>query len=334
MDLNTQNLKRLLSRWSLTPLSYRIAEGGIVNNNTIVDTPSGRYVLREVNQFKNLKGLKLEFDYLDYLKNSGFKYEIPEPMKCVNGKKFTRYRGRYFWLYKYIEGTIKDRLTAEEIRKVADMMVKYHKIVIGSRFAVQGKMRDPLFRNAIMDQSKKLKKRAIRARVNDKVDRAFLQNVDKLMAMLSSFNLTDYSKLKVYHLHKDFRQSNIIWNGDKILGLLDFDWVGWSPETIAKDISVVIEYCCASNNNKDRPNLKLAKAFIKEYGRYLNISKTEVVAIPLLIASHYVDLFNYTYSLLKENDKKAANLDIARMAEAALWYSKNAKSISIGLLSG
>ena len=209
-------------------------------------------------------------------------------------------------------------------------MVEYHKIVKNSRFVVKGNMKDPLFRNAIINQSRLLKKQVLDDGVKDRIDEIFIMNVDMLVAELEGFDLKDYSKLEVYHLQRfQTRQHNC---EDKIFGLLDFDWVGWSPETIAKDISVAIEYCCASKHNTFRFDPKLTRAFIMEYKRHLSISRTEISAIPLLISAHYVDLFNYTYSLLKKKDSKAANLDIEGMAEAALWYSKNAGYIS-GCLS-
>ena len=131
----------------------------------------------------------------------------------------------------------------------------------------------------------------------------------------------------------DFRMENLIWQGNELIGLIDFDRVGWSLETMVKDVSIVLQHGCYRRQNKDQLDLSKARFFIKEYEKYEKLSKLEIEFIPVIIAVQYIDFFNYTYWLLENDRSRAQVLDIAERSKAAQWYIENKDKISDYLLS-
>lgn len=96
---------QLIDKWNVGNLiSCKQAEKSVVNVNWVVKTAKGKYVLREVTPFKNAVDLSFELDYLIYLKEHGFAYNVPAPVKTRENRSFPRFNGSFFWLYEWIDG--------------------------------------------------------------------------------------------------------------------------------------------------------------------------------------------------------------------------------------
>ncbi|MDE1827742.1 MAG: phosphotransferase [Candidatus Micrarchaeota archaeon] len=330
--LTKHELDEIMSKWGISIKGYTVVTKGIVNTNWIIISSEGKFVLRRLSHFKNLKSLGLEISYLHDLKNHNFPYQIPIPIKNRNERFFLTYKRQYFWLYKYIPGSFKNQLNKLELNELAIMMKKYHNIVKISRFnKIKKPEVDPFFRNAILRESLRLKKLIFKGKFTLPQDKIFLNWLSLIIPILKEMKLTPYSKLRTYPLHGDIKQDNLLWKESKLIGILDFDNIGRSNFTIIKDLSVVLQYCCVKKKDRTRLNFKLARFFLNAYADDMKLSTNEMKAIPLLITLQYIDLFNYTYWLLKNNPNRAKLSDLVIRAKAAKWYYQNKEKIFTNL---
>lgn len=176
MDIETRRVRKLLSNWSLIPSHYEKTKGGFLNDNLVITADSGKYVLRKVTHFKNLEGIKQEIEHLRYLKDRNFEYETPDPVMTAKKNYFIKYQDRYFWLYKYIDGEIKQKTTDGDLKQIAVMMTKYHSLIKGSKFESDIEMKDPFFKNAILNESNRLKSVILAKKKKMRKTRSFSMN--------------------------------------------------------------------------------------------------------------------------------------------------------------
>ena len=89
---------------------------------------------------------------------------------------FIKYQDRYFWLYKYIDGEIKQKTTDGDLKQIAVMMTKYHSLIKGSKFESDIEMKDPFFKNAILNESNRLKSVILAKKKKMRKTRSFSMN--------------------------------------------------------------------------------------------------------------------------------------------------------------
>src|SRR5690348_16462163 len=107
------DVKDAASSWNIGKIvTCRRATRGVINNNFILRTSGGKYVLRQVSHTHHRTSRELEFElaYLDHLKHAGFPYGVPSAIPTTKGSLFVNVRGYNYWLYKFLEGTVVERL--------------------------------------------------------------------------------------------------------------------------------------------------------------------------------------------------------------------------------
>lgn len=115
-------ISKAISAWDVGQVSAcRLEKRGVVNHNFILRTSQGKYVLRQVSpaHHKTPRDLKFELSYLDYLKHAGFPYSVPSAIVTKQGRLFTTVQGHYYWLYKFLEGKVVDRLNESHLTQLA-----------------------------------------------------------------------------------------------------------------------------------------------------------------------------------------------------------------------
>jgi Putative homoserine kinase type II (protein kinase fold) len=219
--MNKTEIARIVSAWGIKSFSFRPLNGGMVNENFFIGSDTGAYVLRKLGFLKGLKGLKKELDYLLYFNNQRFKYKVPTPLYTTNNALFVENGGQVFWLYRYIDGTIKDNTSYDQIEEIARMISDYHRLTKSyKKIRVRSATRDPFFRKGIRKFSLSLMpKRDMVLRQEDKI---FIENINDLLFILNELNVPGYESLATYPINSDIKYDNLIWKGKKLVGIIDF----------------------------------------------------------------------------------------------------------------
>jgi homoserine kinase type II len=331
MKLTNNQLKKIFSKWDLGEVKeIKKAEKGVVNHNWIVKTDKGKYVFRGLSKYKKLKNLEFELKYLDSLNKAGFEYEIPKAISDRKGKKLIKVGENYVFVYGFIEGNVKKTFGKKEIKEMAKMTANYHKILEKSNInSGKGKCK-PYLKDLILNEIKEYKKDISKLRIQKKEGKIFLKEVGKLLPIFDELDEEGYGKLKQYSIHSDMNPENVIWKGNKLTGVIDFENVPGLTEPLIKDIAIILQIGCS----KDGGTLKIRKAkyFIKEYRKHRKLTNQEIKILPDIIAATYVDDFNYAYLMLDRDPERAKLYRLKKYSKAAQWYWKNREKIVKELL--
>jgi len=308
-------------------ISHRRAKKGVVNINWILKTTKGRYVLRKVTQFAETSDLKFELDYLTYLKERGFPYKIPAPIRTRNGNFILRFRGSRFWIYEFIDGKDVERFGYSELKECAKMMAIYHKMVESSGLDNKKGKGEVFNRRSVLKELNRFRAHVLKKDKRNRKDQIFLKESSILIPLLKNLDGREYSKLPRYPLHRDINPENTLWKNKKLVGLIDFENVGTMNDTIIKDISTMLQYSCRDRKQKHRLDLKLANFFLREYEKHHQLSSREIGFIPDIITAGSIEDFGYAYWMLVNDPKRAKLYRLKLYSQIAQWYHKNKAEI-------
>ncbi|MBT3397625.1 phosphotransferase [archaeon] len=265
--------------------------GGLVNYNFNVKTDGGDYVFRflgrKLDDYKKRK-LKLEFRVLNYLKKKKFPYRIPDPIKNKKGQVLTTVKGRNLWIYERIKGKKVSKINGAQLKSLVKALAVYHKYVSSMNA-----------RRLKEDYIWLMKKYSVMEKVKpkNKVDRIMLENIDLFKDCLKDVSINLETGLLANHT--DFHQGNLLFDGNEVVGILDFESVIVSPRV--RDIAYAVKQYCF---NKSKLSKSKMKNLLREYQKINPLSKKEIAMIlPFIIRDSCV-VFWWFYSELKKSKHK------------------------------
>ena len=286
---------RIISKWPVgSPFSCELAKEGMSNINWVINTTKGNYVLRKVTHLRD-EDLNFELKYLSYLKEHGFDYEVPSPIRTNENENFLRLNGSYFWLYELIKGEHIKELNNSELGECAKMMASYHSIIESSELD-NNKGNGYIFDNVeVLENLKtdisKISKKGIR----DMEDKFFVIEAAVLIPILESLGRDAHSKLPTFPLHLDMNPGNLLWKNNKLVGVLDWEHVSKLNATIIEDVSGMLYYSVNGKLDRYKLNIDRAKFFLREYRKYHDLSDDELCLIPNTLIAGSIEDFIYKY---------------------------------------
>jgi Ser/Thr protein kinase RdoA (MazF antagonist) len=328
-------IKDATSAWNIGKiLICRRAKKGVVNRNFVLRTPHGKYVLRQVSHVhhKTPRDLQFELAYLDYLKRAGFPYEIPSAIATKKGSLFVTVQGHYYWLYEFLEGKVIERLDAPLLAQLGPMMATFHKLIEKSNLRNGKPASDPFSRTATLKEIEEFRAEILRKNNDDRHERTFLEESARLTQILDGFDAHSQSDLGLYPIHRDMISENLIWKQGKLAGVIDFEHVSESNDPIVKDIAVTMQYCCRDKRVRYRLDIDSAGKFLQSYMDSHPLSDKEVVLIPDLITTGFVEDFVFAFWMLRNDPERAKRSEeddygLALYSRAAEWSHRNRKRI-------
>jgi Ser/Thr protein kinase RdoA (MazF antagonist) len=323
-------LKHVFSAWDIDRIvSCRYIRRGEVNRNYIMNSPKAKYILRQVSHshHKTSDDLEFELAYLDYLKHSRFPYEIPSVIPTKNGERFVEVQGQYWWLYKFIEGVVTQRLGETRLAQLAQMTAIYHLLIEQSNLN-NGKPTSDLYnRTAVLKEIEDFRKEILGGKQPSRYEVTFLDESERLIPILRELDESRFSNVGRYPIHRDLIPENLIWKRGKLAGVIDFENVSGSNDPIVKDIAVTMQYCCRDNEVRFRLNIDLAKRFLRSYQKHRPLPEEEVRLIPDLITAGFIEDFAYAFWMLKNDPKRGNRSRLTLYSKAAQWSHSNKEGI-------
>jgi Ser/Thr protein kinase RdoA (MazF antagonist) len=271
-------------------------------------------------------GFELNF-FLTYLKEHGFPYKIPIPIRAKKGEFILRFKGSRFWIYEFIEGRYAKRFGYSELKEIAKMMAIYHKTIESSGLNNKKGIGEVFNRKSVLGELKRFRAQALRKDRLGRKDQIFLKESSILFTLIRSLDGREYSKLPTYPIHRDVNPENTLWKNKKLVGLIDFENVGTMNDTLIKDISIVLQYSCRDRKQKYKLDLKLAAFFLREYRKHHELSNREIAFLPDIITAGAIEDFGYAYWMLVNDPKRAKLYRLKLYSKVAQWHHKNKEEI-------
>lgn len=323
-------LRDALSAWDVgRVVGWRLVKRGEVNRNFIVRTSHGKYVLRQVSHIHHKSAGDLEFElaYLDHLRAAGFAYSVPSAISTKKGSPFVTVHGHYYWLYKFLEGRVIERLNGARLAQLAEMMATYHALVERSALNNGRPVSDVYNRTATLKEIEENRNEILQKHKTHQNESTFLEESAKLTRILRGLNERPYSGLELYPIHRDLIPENLIWKQDKLSAVIDFEHVSESNDPIVKDIAVTVQHCCRERQSRFELDLDSAGQFFRSYVKHRSLSDEEIRLIPDVITMGWIEDFAYAFWMLRNDPKRANASALLVSSKAAQWSNFNREKI-------
>lgn len=252
--------RELLRGYGLDPQAFEALEAGSVNSNFRFTTTDGRSFFARVYEEQGREGALTELRLLQKLSARGVPVALPEPMQ--SGELVHEHEGKPFAVYPFVEGDVlcQRRVTESACRAVGRALAVVHSSPVGELGLGAGRFRfsDLERRLAQVDESGRA----------ELIDAAGC--VRELMKKYGPLRRTD---LPSGLIHGDLFRDNVLFQGDQLAALLDFESA--SLGTFAYDLMVTVLAWCFG----DALDPRLAGAMIRAYHEVRPLSQVEQDAL-------------------------------------------------------
>ncbi len=274
-----------LGRWSgVTRL-----KGGILNEIYRLRTSSGTYVMK-VNRVRRSKAeLEHLFLFLSYLEERGVTVDGIIP--TTQGSAVFQDRGLFITVHRYIPGTVYHSplaLTSIQQTRLMAFLATYHAAVADYQVTPELVASDEVLPIAYMEDPGRLKGRLRTFGIPTRdLEATVNRGIDRLRAFWDS---ESGKGLKRIANHGDYRTCNVVFDGNDIRGLLDWDLLSYGPRLLdvvvaSNDLAKII---AGSLSNHPDEWLEHFLRFFRTYATKaedlnIGITEHEIEAIPYLL---------------------------------------------------
>ena len=249
---------QLLADYGLGPLkSWRLFTAGTVQTNVYVETADARCVLRLYGN-RAAASVRFELNLLAYLKKNGF--PCPAPLKNRVGSMLGSSRGKPFALFEFAEGRHLERLNSRQREALYRAIGQLHALTRHYRPAHKAARWNygPEFcRRQAVERAGRLGTPNARAKLA-----WYLEQVDRLVLPPA---------LPKGICHTDFYPTNMLFAGDSLQALLDFDDA--NRTYLLFDLSWLIDFWAWGHGKPINP--KKAREIVAGYQRYRPLNALE-----------------------------------------------------------
>lgn len=181
----------------------------------VIKSDSGKYLLRLSPfgpRWRSKEEIAAELELIDCLLTHNF--PVPKPITMKNGKRIIFWKNHFGYLREFFEGEFKSNPTLKEIKKFGKLMGCFHNLV--QNYETKNK------KEHIWDLEETKKRfqqnKNIILKSNFKKKKEFVKRFDKEISLLN------FPKdLPSGTVHEDLGKRHVLWQEDKITGLIDFD---------------------------------------------------------------------------------------------------------------
>src|SRR5262245_54083698 len=234
---------------------------GSVNTNYCLETPRGRHVLR-IDEVKGELDVKRELDLLVYLRKHGF--PCPQPVADRKGRWYRESRGKCVSIYRWQDGQVvpSERLTAVRLENVGRALADLHLIGKSYKKGIENRFTYDRIAQLYAD-------------VRDRLPSYFRKVVRTLDDEVTYLEHYLENKLPKGIIHGDLFCDNLLFKGEKLVAVLDFEAA--CRGKFIFDLATAVNALCVDADGYD---LKRFESLITGYESLRPLSLAEWDAFP------------------------------------------------------
>lgn len=316
-----------------SPKSINPIEKGLINKTFLVDTDNGRYILQEVSPIFD-EGIHFDSVAIcQYLTC----FNIATPAIRMNrfGDLFFNHQGRIFRALTYVRGESFHQINSLPMAEEAGRVVgQFHKSLVDFSYQYRSQRRHKGDYPFHVEN--------LKAALKSHEDHDFYVQVkplaEKMIEQMAALSLGLHTTPR--HAHGDPKISNILFDGDQAVCLIDFDTLGYSGWSLEMGDAL---RSWANPHQEDVldavVDLRIAENALSGYGREIHglfsvAEKAELVshtqAVSLCLAIRYLtDVLNENYfGFARDRFSRAADhhwLRAQAMFNLCQEFSRNKK---------
>lgn len=298
-QLSEYRLKTVLSQYPFEKLiSIQAIESSKRNDNfTVEDSTGCRYVLRRFRRNNREARVRFQLEFQQHLLDSGF--PTPGIVKTVTDDVLV-YTDNHCWaVFEFVDGNEFNQ-SIEQIAEAARRLVQFHNVV--DSFAQQEVVVDfnrmPDWWTHGDEEVSELRKFFAGIDIEKELDCI----KECVTQFIREWPAEKNKSLRQTWEHGDYHGRNMIFVGNEMRALFDFDVVHRGPriEDIGRALFVF---------GRERPGLsnirpEIARLFLDNYLRHAELSQEELEAIPILAVLDSIPFASY-YAMLHRDGEDA-----------------------------
>lgn len=279
-----EEIADLLTHYDLGELlSCKRVEHGYVNENWFIDTTTGRYFLKRRNpSLRNPRRLNAQHVLVQHLNAAGF--PAPAIIPTRDGSTFHDLDDETYEIHSYIPGAIGDVRRPAHFAAAARTLGWYHATVEG--FNHQDLHPTRRYDPSILAQIMARLVDDWRGRTSPALDRLLGKLQDHVTDLRSRFR--QWGPLPQLVIHGDYYTENLIFQGDVVAGVVDYDLARWSWRAI--ELAEALIYFAAERPGRLEHvvypgvlDLSAAQRFLAAYQETINLSNAEIGELPHMV---------------------------------------------------
>ncbi len=234
---------------------------GSVNTHYLLNTVRGKFLLK-IDEVKSELEVKREIDLLLFLKKHAF--PCPQPLPDRKGRQYRELGGKCISLYRHIEGDVVDSedLTLTQLENLGRVLADLHLIGKGYKKGIDNRFSFERIFELYKDVRENLPP------YFKKVTRTLDEEVDYLHYYLEG-------KLPKGIIHGDLFCDNVLFRGEKVVGVLDFEAA--CRGKFVYDLATAVNALCFAEG---KYQLRRFEALIAGYESLRTLSLAEWDAFP------------------------------------------------------
>lgn len=255
--LELDDARRIGRSYALEVAEVRPVAGGSVNSNFRLETRAGRAVFLRVYEEQDELGAERELRILTALCRAGV--PTPEPLGRTDGGRLERHQGKPVALFSWVEGEIlcQARVRPEHAQAVGAALARVHLTKVEG--VERGRFEPP-----------ELEARLARATAQSP---DFAPVTRDIASRLAAYAARRDPRLPSGLIHGDLFRDNVLWHGDGIAALIDFESA--SLGVFAYDLMVCVHAWCFA----DHFELELARSLLQGYHAVRRLGADELAAL-------------------------------------------------------
>ena len=265
--LNKSEIEEIISLYKLKNLeSFAPIEEGIENTNYVIIANKKKYILTIFEKRVKEQDLPFFCELISLLNKSGFK--CPLPLLNLESSPISTFKRKKLTILTFISGKSKENLSNENCEDIGKEAAKLH--LLTSNFKIHRK-------NALSIESW----RNMFENIKDKCIKIHKDLPNLIEANLKDIEKNWPSNLPSGIIHADLFKDNIIFENNKVSGIIDFTFS--CNDFYALEIAICFNALCFDGVKSNLSfNVTKAKKFIDGYSSIRKLSDQERNSIKIL----------------------------------------------------
>lgn len=222
-------LRQVLSYYNLgEPRSFQRVECGFVNDNWVLETTRGRYFLkRRHTDLRNPEIVYFQHGLMKHLRQAEF--PAPAILPTISGETYLVHAGEFYEIQEYINGAPCEPISPPHFQAAAVTLGHYHARVqsfVPPSVCDQGDLYGPAIVTinlTSLTEAWELDRYSTLAQTLHQLE----THAEELAALFA-----EHEELPSLVIHGDYHAGNLLFQGDRIIGVVDYDKACWQPRVV------------------------------------------------------------------------------------------------------